>query len=346
MARALLMAEKPSLMRDILAVYNTMSMSDTIDFVAFAGHTMTLAEPKDYKTEWGERKWHWGMLPIVPDNFKCKVSQGKEKLFNDLKYKLSTGHYDYVINACDPDREGQAIFQYFIDYVGCKLPVKRFWTNDLTEVSIKNTLLNLRDNNERISLKNLTTASKLRGQFDWLVGMNLTVASSLQMKNTAKVGRVKTPTLKIIVDSELEIMNFKPTTSYELEGNFGLYNGTYFDEEGIVDFVKKEDAEKIIKDLKKDSIVENVKKKTELSYAPQLYSLSSLQTDASRLFGYTAEETKSLVQSLYEKKILSYPRTDNPYISSQLAKKFPTMLKAIADVDGIGTYVNDVLKRY
>lgn len=343
MARALLMAEKPSLMRDILAVYNTMSMSDTIDFVAFAGHTMTLAEPKDYKSEWGEKKWHWGMLPIVPDNFKCKVSQGKEKLFNDLKYKLSTGHYDYVINACDPDREGQAIFQYFIDYVGCKLPVKRFWTNDLTEVSIKNTLLNLRDNNEPF-LKNLTTASKLRGQFDWLVGMNLTVASSLQMKNTAKVGRVKTPTLKIIVDRELEIMNFKPTTSYELEGNFGLYNGTYFDEEGIVRFAKKEDAEKIIKDLKKDSVVENVEKKTESSYAPQLYSLSSLQTDASRLFGYTAEETKSLVQSLYEKKILSYPRTDNPYISSELAKKFPTMLKAIADVDGIGTYVSDVLK--
>lgn len=343
MARALLMAEKPSLMRDILAVYNTMSMTDTIDFVAFAGHTMTLAEPKDYKPEWGEKKWHWGMLPIVPDNFKCKVSSDKVKMYNDLKNKLMTGHYDYVINACDPDREGQAIFQYFIDHVGCKLPVKRFWTNDLTEISIKNTLLNLRDNNEPF-LKNLTTASKLRGQFDWLVGMNLTVASSLQMKNTARVGRVKTPTLKIIVDRELEIMNFKPTTTYELEGNFGLYAGTHFDEEGIVRFKQKEDADKIIKDLSKECVVESVEKKTESSYAPQLYSLNSLQTDASRIFGYNADETLGLVQSLYEKKILSYPRTDNPYISSELAKKFPTMLKAIADVDGIGTYVNDVLK--
>lgn len=343
MARALLMAEKPSLMREILAVYNTMSMSDTIDFVAFAGHTMTLAEPKDYKEEWGEKKWHWGMLPIVPDNFKCNVSSDKVKMYNELKAKLKTGHYDYVINACDPDREGQAIFQYFIDHVGCKLPVKRFWTNDLTEKSVERALLNLRDNNEPF-LKNLTIASKLRGQFDWLVGMNLTVASSLQMKNTAKVGRVKTPTLKIIVDRELEIMNFKPTTTYELEGNFGIYTGTYFDAEGIVRFNKKEDADKIIKDLKKESIVENVEKKTESTSAPQLYSLNSLQTDASRLFGYGADETLALVQSLYEKKILSYPRTDNPYISSELAKQFPTMLKAVVDVDGLETYVNNILK--
>ena len=343
MAKALLIAEKPDLMKKILAVYNTMSMSDTIDFATFAGHTMGLAEPGDYKSEWGEKKWHWGMVPIIPDNFKYKVSSDKVKMYNDLKYKIKTGHYDYLINACDPDREGQAIFQYFIDHVGCKLPVKRFWTNDLAEIKIKNALLNLRDSNEPF-LKNLTTASKLRGQFDWLVGMNLTVASSLQMKNTAKVGRVKTPTLKIIVDRELEIMNFKPTTSYELEGNFGLYNGTYFDEEGIVRFKKKEDADKVIKDLTKDSVIEDVEKKTELTYAPQLYSLTSLQTDASRLFGYNADETLALVQSLYEKEILSYPRTDNPYISSELAKSFPTMLKAIADVDGIGTYVNEVLK--
>ena len=105
MAKALLIAEKPSLMRDILAVYNKMKMDDIIDFMAFAGHTMTLAEPGDYKAEWGEKKWSWDMLPIVPDNFKCKVSPDKVKLYKELKYKLDTGKYDYVINACDPDRE-------------------------------------------------------------------------------------------------------------------------------------------------------------------------------------------------------------------------------------------------
>lgn len=340
--KALLIAEKPSLMRDILAVYNTMAMKDVIDFMAFAGHTMTLAQPGDYKAQWGVKKWNWDMLPIVPDKFKCNISDGKEKLYNDIKNKLNTGNYDYVINACDPDREGQAIFEYFIEHVGCKLPVKRFWTNDLTEKSIEKALSNLRDNHEPF-LKNLTTASKLRGQFDWLVGMNLTVASSLQMKNTVKVGRVKTPTLKIIVDRELEITNFKPTNFYELEGIFSGYNGVYFDKDGIVRFSKKEDADNIINKLKKDSVVESIEKKMETNYAPQLYSLSSLQTDASKLFGYTAEETKTFVQSLYEKKILSYPRTDNPYISTELAKNFPKMLKAVYKVDGLNSYVKNIL---
>ena len=342
MSKALLIAEKPSLMRDILAVYNKMKMDDIIDFMAFAGHTMTLAEPGDYKAEWGEKKWSWDMLPIVPDNFKCKVSPDKVKLYKELKYKLDTGKYDYVINACDPDREGQAIFQYFYEHTGCKLPVKRFWTNDLTEVSIKKTLLNLRDNNEPF-LKNLMIASKLRGQFDWLVGMNLTVASSLQMHTTSKVGRVKTPTLKIIVDRELEILNFKPKTTYELEATFGDYSGVHFDTEGVVRFNTKEDGEKIIKDLSKEGIVESIEKKTESTTAPQLYSLSSLQTDASKTFGYTAEETKSLVQSLYEKKILSYPRTDNPYISSELAKKFPMLLKATTAIPELESYANDII---
>ncbi|WP_368263009.1 type IA DNA topoisomerase [Clostridium disporicum] len=342
MAKALLIAEKPSLMRDILAVYNKMKMDDIIDFMAFAGHTMTLAEPGDYKAEWGEKKWSWDMLPIVPDNFKCKVSPDKVKLYKELKYKLDTGKYDYVINACDPDREGQAIFQYFYEHTGCKLPVKRFWTNDLTEVSIEKTLLNLRDNNEPF-LKNLMIASKLRGQFDWLVGMNLTVASSLQMHTTSKVGRVKTPTLKIIVDRELEILNFKPKTTYELEATFGDYSGVHFDTEGVVRFNTKEDGEKIIKDLSKEGIVESIEKKTESTTAPQLYSLSSLQTDASKTFGYTAEETKSLVQSLYEKKILSYPRTDNPYISSELAKKFPMLLKATTAIPELESYANDII---
>lgn len=343
MSRALLMAEKPSLMRDILNVYKTMKMEDAIDFVAFAGHTMTLAEPKDYKEEWGNKKWNWDMLPIVPNEFKCKVSSDKIKMYNELKNKIKTGNYDYLINACDPDREGQTIFQYFVDHIGCKLPVKRFWTNDLTEKSIEKALLNLRDNNEPF-LSNLTKASKLRGQFDWLIGMNLTVASSLKMNTTAKVGRVKTPTLKIIVDRELEIMNFKPTTTYELEGDFGVYKGSYIDEEGIVRFNKKEDAKEIIKKLCKESVIESIEKKNELSYAPQLYSLNSLQTDASKLYGYNADKTLSLVQSLYEKKILSYPRTDNPYISSELAKKFPNMIKVVAEIDDLRGYVDEILK--
>lgn len=341
MARTLLIAEKPALMRAIQAVYNKMSMSDTIDFMAFVGHTMTLAEPKDYKAEWGD-KWNIGMLPIVPDNFKCKVASGKSDLYNQIKNKITTGHYDYLINACDPDREGQAIFQYFVDHVGCKLPVKRFWTNDISDVNVKNALTNLRDNNEP-KLKRLTTASMLRSKFDWLVGMNLTVACSLKMNTLAKVGRVKTPTLKLIVDRELEILNFKPTTTYELEGIFDKYSGTYIDQDGIVRFKTKLEADKIIKDLSKDCFIESIEEKTETVNAPQLYTLSTLQTEASKLHGYNAEQTKSIVQSLYEKKILSYPRTDCPYISSALAGNFPDMLKAVATIPDVTKEANSMM---
>lgn len=329
MAKALLIAEKPSLMREIYSVYNKITMSDTIDFMAFAGHTMTLCEPGDYKKEWGEKKWTWDMVPIIPTTFKCKVAKGKDKIFNEIKNKINTGSYDYLINACDPDREGETIFQYVVDFLGCKLPVKRFWSNDLTEGPIKNALINLRDSKEPF-LKNLSEESKLRGQFDWLIGMNLTVASSLQMHGTAKVGRVKSPTLKIVVDRELEIRNFVSATSYELEGVFEDYSGVYFDKEGIVRFKDKKDADRVIKDLKEDSIVESIEKKTETTNAPQLFNLNTLQKEAGRLYGFKADDVLALAQSLYEKKYTTYPRSDNQFVSTEIADTFPKRLETIS----------------
>lgn len=343
MAKALLIAEKPSLMRDIYNVYKNMKDIDDIDFMAFSGHVMTLAEPGDYKEEWGVKKWNWDMLPIIPNKFKCKVSNEKRNLFEQVKRKLETNKYDYLINACDPDREAQMIFEHVKEYLNCKLPTKRYWSNDTTEISIEHTLRNLRDNDNEPFFKNLTKASRLRGQLDWLIGMNLTVASSLKM-GTCKVGRVKTPTLKILVDRELEIKNFKPSTSYELEGIFDKYSGTYFDKDGAVRLKNKTDFDEIIKNLSKESIIESIEKKVEKENAPLLYSLNSLQIDANKMFGYDANETLAFVQSLYEKKILSYPRTDNPYISSELAKKFPTMLKAVQSISELKEITDNVLK--
>ena len=328
MAKALLIAEKPSLMREILSVYKTMKMKDQIDFMSFAGHTMTLAQPSYYKEEWGTKKWNWDMLPIIPNNFVCVVSEGKEKMFKDIKKAITSGNYDYLINACDPDREGESIFFRVIDTIGTKLPLKRFWTNDLTETNIQKALNNLRDENEPF-LKNLGLSAKLRGEIDWLIGMNLTVASTLKMNTICRVGRVKTPTLKIIVDRELEIRNFKPTTTYELEGDFEKYTGVYFNEEDNVRFKTKKEAEEFLKNFNKECIVESVEKKNLSQKAPKLYSLNLLQSDAGKIFGYEAGETLSIVQSLYEKKVLSYPRTDNPYISSELAKKFPKLLESV-----------------
>lgn len=342
MAKALLIAEKPSLMNEIYNVYKKTSMTDTIDFISFAGHTMTLCEPGEYKKEWGEKKWTWDMVPIIPTTFKYKVAKGKEKLFNDIKNKINTGSYDYLINACDPDREGQTIFQYVIDFLGCKLPVKRFWSNDLTEGPIRNALTHLRDSSEPF-LKNLTEESKSRAQFDWLIGMNLTVASSLQMHGTSKVGRVKSPTLKIVVDREKEIRGFVSTTSYELEGVFGAYSGVYFDTEGIVRFKDKKDADKIIDDLSNDSIVDSVEKKTESTNAPQLFNLNTLQKEAGRLYGFKADDVLALAQSLYEKKYLTYPRSDNQYVSTEIADTFGKRLIAVSNITDLAIIAKAVI---
>ncbi|MFI3211413.1 MAG: DNA topoisomerase, partial [Peptostreptococcaceae bacterium] len=348
MAKYLLIAEKPSLMREIQQVYSKMSMTDTIDFASFAGHVIGMKEPREYDNElWQSKKWSWEMLPMIPEKFEYKVSYGKEQLYKEINKKLKATKYDYVINACDPDREAESIFWYFMEHAKCKLPVKRFWTNDLTEVSIKNALNNLRDSEEDF-LRNLRTASRLRGQFDWLVGMNLTIASSLKLKSISKVGRVKTPTLKIIADRELEIKNFTPTTTYEVKGVFDAsgvaYDGVFIEENTITKFKTKEDAMKILDALSKDCVVESIESKEESSQAPQLYSLSSLQTEASELYGFSAEQTKTSVQTLYEKKILSYPRTDNPYISSELAKEFGKMLSAVYEVKSLSKYKGTITK--
>ena len=295
------------------------------------------------------------MLQIVPDKWKTKVSADKKKLFNDIKNKILTNKYDYIINACDPDREGQAIFQYFYDYIevteNIKLPpVKRFWTNDLTESAITNALNNLRYNGDGKlpNLENLTKASLLRGKEDWLIGMNGSVASSLQMKSTVHMGRVKGPTLNIVVARELEILNFKPETTFELESLYkstsGNFPGVLFDDDGNVRFKTEKDADSILKSLGKTAIVEDISKTTAKTFAPTLYKLSDLQIDASKMLGFGADKTLDLAQSLYEKKYLSYPRTDNRCISSALAKDFTKLLTSVASHPDLKSIANDVMK--
>lgn len=349
--RALLIAEKPSLMQEIQKVYNNGNFSDSIEFMAFAGHTMGLCEPGDYNQSWGEKVWKWDDLPMIPTKWKTRVSKDKTRLFNNIRNKVMSGNYDYLINACDPDREGQAIFQYVYDYIETnekiKLPpIKRFWTNDLTSGAITNALNNLRysGDGKLPDLDNLTKASMLRGRFDWLVGMNITRAASLQMHTTIHTGRVKTPTLAIIVKRELEIQNFKPETTYELEATYnsstGKFPGVLFDENGNIRFKQPGDADSIIKQLGKTATVEKVEKSAVKTMPPTLYKLSDLQIDASKIFGFDSNYTLDLVQSLYEKKIVSYPRTDNRCISSALAKDFSKLLSSVATVPELTQYAN------
>lgn len=351
MAKALLIAEKPSLERDLVNAYknNKNLFEDEIDFDHFVGHTMSLKGPGELNPEW--EKWSLSNLPIIPDKFEYKVSDDKKKIFNGLKKKIEKGGYDYLINGCDSGREGQAIFHTFYRYIDCKLPVKRIWHNDTTEEELLRALTNLRDDLNEPALYNMTEASILRAEFDWLIGMNYSPAYTLRA-NTGKaigVGRVMTPTLAIIVNRELEIRNFVPKDFYELDADFGIYSGKYFNEvedKEVNRFDTMEDVNKIKNSLDKSegsSKIILTKKEKSNKYAPKLHNLAEIQSEAGKTHKYSAKKTLEVVQSLYEKKLLSYPRTDSNHLTEAMVKDFPKMLGCLKSITGLGEHVDKVL---
>lgn len=351
MAKALLIAEKPALMRDVQSAYknNKSQIKDTIEFASFAGHTMSLKNPGEINSEW--EKWSLDTLPRIPDKFEYKVSSDKKKMYNDIKKQIKNGEYDYLINCCDPGREGQAIFHTFYESLNISLPVKRMWHSDLTEDELVRALTNLRDDLNEPALYNMTEASKLRAYFDWLIGMNYSPAYTL-IANTGKaigIGRVMTPTLAILVNRELEIANFTPKDFYELEATFDGYSGIYYrivDGKEVSRLDSEADVEKIKKSLsleeKKSTIVMSEKKRV-AKYAPKLHNLAEIQSEANRAFKYTPKKTLELVQSLYEKKLLSYPRTDSNHLTVAMTKDFEKMLGCLKAVPNLGVYVDKIL---
>ncbi|HAX71968.1 MAG TPA: type IA DNA topoisomerase [Firmicutes bacterium] len=349
MARALLIAEKPSLMREVQAVYKTMNFPDQIDFKSFRGHTMTLFAPGDYTEEW--EKWDLKTLPMIPQKFRYKVIEdGKGdylNIFQDIKKTIEHGNYDYLINCCDPGREGQLIFHSVYESLGCKLPVRRFWNNGMTEQAIMDALNQMDDDLNTPRLKNMIHASKLRADFDWLIGMNFTRAFSIgaNQRKALPLGRVMTPVLNMIAQREMELKDFKPKPYWEIEADFGDYKGTYFDHENENEtkFFNKEKADALIQCLPRSGVVEKVEKKVEKKYAPSLHSLADLQREANKAFSFTMSETLDIVQELYESKYLSYPRTDSAYITQDEAKRFPQLLAAIKDVPEVAKYVQPLL---
>ncbi|MFF2531561.1 DNA topoisomerase [Brevibacillus sp. NPDC058079] len=342
--KALLIAEKPSLMKEIKEAYNKFGHKDQITFKTFAGHTMTLVEPHEYKPEW--EKWNLAVLPMIPDVFRYKPTKDKLTMYKEIKDEVLNGGYDYVINACDPGREGQHIFFSFYDAIGAKLPVKRIWFSDLTENELSRALNNLRDESEP-SLKNMTIASKYRAYFDWLIGLNGTRAVTMVANKKINVGRVMTPVLKLIVDREIDIRNFVPRDFWEIEANFGgKYKGIYFDHknENETRFFDEAKARAMCGNFAENGTVLHVEKKKETKYAPGLHSLQELSNEANRSFGYTMAETLEIAQSLYEKhKIISYPRTNSQYITKSIAQEFKKHLKPLLTVSELKDLVSEVM---
>ena len=334
----LLISEKPSLMREVQKVYSRskFSKNNDVDFIPLHGHVCTLEEPQGYDKKY--EQWNVEDLPILPERdfggYK-HIAVDKE-LTKEIKKKIKEGKYDGLINCTDPEREGQNIFYSLYDFLGLKLPVLRFWVEDLTEDKLIKSWDSMVDDLKDKKMSNLTSAALLRAQADWDIGMNGSRALRIA------VGRVMSATLCILAKREEEIKNFVPETTYNIFANYregfsGKYIPNKDKEETGGAFKKKEDAEKFIKEIltSDQAIIDKYESKTVKENAPLLYSTSELQADANKNFGYTANQTLEIVESLYNAPlaILTYPRTDSNYITKAMAKEdFGKILKACVEV--------------
>lgn len=371
MKRALLIAEKPSLRRTIEDVYNKhqSEIPYNITFMEQRGHLLTLKYPNEIDE--AQKEWSWENLPFHPEEhggWQYKIISEKkvgsfltaEERFKNIREELSSGSYDFVINAGDPDQEGELLVRIVLSAIRNTLPIKRYWSNDTTEEKVLEALQNLRDDDNDPMLKNLLAAAYGRQHSDYRFGMNITRAATLRMGTMVACGRVKTPILAIVCRRENEIKNFKPSTTYGVVANYAEgFNGQYFDEtiveaddsdeksddkddkqnSGIVWFEKKEDAEAVINGLSSPARVLNFETKRVISYAPKLFKLSTAQIAAGKL-GLNSSQTLETIQSLYEKGYVSYPRTDCEYLSS--GEDFRAMLESASSVPFLTAIVSSI----
>lgn len=350
MKKYLFIAEKPSLMINVEKTYKkniteVNSKVGNIDFIALSGHVCRLILPAEYE-EWNQ-KWADIDLPMIPSIFKVSSIADKKKIIKNIKDKLTATKYDGIIVGTDSDVEGNGIYYLLENYLSLtKTNALRFFENDLTEKSLLDSLLNLTDFHTNPRDIHMTEAFKIRSHMDWLIGMNFTVGFSVKSGFTMKVGRVKAPTLKLVYDNSKDINEFVPHTDYELQAVYKEgFDGTYISSEGNIRFKTEDEALEFGGKLSKNGNIKSMTKKVVKTNAPQLYKLSDIQVEAGKQFGFNPEKTLNLVQSLYEThKVVSYPRTDGRYISSEKAKEFPVLLKAVAAIPELTGIVDGIKK--
>ena len=300
------------------------------------GHLCALLDPQEYTEQW--KGWNLSSLPMIPARFSIKVSgdSGVHKQFNIIKSLIEQA--DEVINCGDAGQEGELIQRWVYQQAGCRCPVKRLWVNSLTEEAIKDGFQKLKDQSE---YQHLYEAGLMRAIGDWLLGMNATRAYTIRYaRGTGKdrqvlsVGRVQTPTLALVVKRQAEIENFVPRTYWELKTNYRdtLFSAQIPVEEGEYAITSEEQGQALVESIKDLPLtITSVEKKKGLEYAPKLYDLTSLQVDCNKKYAFSADDTLKLIQSLYEKRITTYPRVDTTYLSDDIYPKVPGILAGIKD---------------
>ena len=300
------------------------------------GHLCALLDPQEYSDQW--KAWSLSSLPMIPARFSIKVSgdEGVHKQFNVIKNLIAEA--EEVINCGDAGQEGELIQRWVYQQAGCKCPVKRLWVNSLTEEAIRDGFQQLKDQTE---YQHLYEAGLMRAIGDWLLGMNATRAYTIRYaqgtgrnRQVLSVGRVQTPTLALVVKRQAEIENFKPRTYWELKTTYRdtLFNAQIPVEEDEYAITSAEQGEVLVDSIKDlPFVINSVEKKKGLEFAPKLYDLTSLQVDCNKKYSYSAEQTLQLIQSLYEKRVTTYPRVDTTYLSDDIYPKVPGILAGIKD---------------
>ena len=314
MSETLIIAEKPSVAATIAAALGAKEKKD--GYIAGSGclvswcvgHLVQLAEAAAYGEQY--RKWSYDSLPILPQEWQYAVASDKGKQFKILKDLMHRADVSEVVNACDAGREGELIFRFVYDVAGCKKPMRRLWISSMEESAIKAGFASLKDGKE---YDPLYSSALCRAKADWIIGINMTRLFSCLYGKTLNVGRVQTPTLKMLVDRDAAITTFKKEKYYHVRLSL---SGVEAASAKIHDADEAGNLKAACEAAQAVCTSVTCEKKTVAP--PKLFDLTSLQREANRIYGYTAKQTLDFAQALYEKKLLTYPRTDSSYLTDDM----------------------------
>lgn len=333
MKKSLVLAEKPSVAKEIARVLNcgvkNKGFMEGPQFVVTwaLGHLVTLAEPEDYDQKY--KNWVLEDLPMLPGNMKLKVIRQTSHQFQVVRNLMKREDLKELVIATDAGREGELVARWIMAAAQWKKPFKRLWISSQTDVAIREGFASLKPGS---SYNNLFDAAVCRAEADWLIGLNVTRALTCKFNAQLTAGRVQTPTLAMIVNREEEIKQFVPVDYWTIRADFGDFFGDWRDKKGnsrIFDYTKAEAL--AVKLQGHQGIIEDIQTESKSEPPPLAYDLTELQRDANKRYGFSAQKTLSVLQDLYEQhKLVTYPRTDSRYITSDMVPTLPARLKSIA----------------
>ena len=336
MALRLVIAEKPSVAQTIAAALGIKEKKDGyIEGGGYliswcVGHLVQLAEAAAYGEQY--KKWSFESLPILPEEWRYAVDPDKGKQFKTLKELMHRADVSEVVNACDAGREGELIFRFVYEAAGCKKPMRRLWISSMEDGAIKAGFASLKDGREYDAL---FASALCRAKADWLIGINATRLFSCLYGKTFNVGRVQTPTLKMLTDRDAAISHFQKEKYYHVRLDL---SGAEAASERIADKAEADALKGACKAGK--AVCVSVTRERKSAAPPKLFDLTSLQREANRIFGYTAKQTLDLAQALYEKRLLTYPRTDSSFLTDDMGGTAAGIIKLLCEkfsfMEGLG----------